>query len=89
MIIYVLVYQAASPPSSAHVTGYAIACVESELQLFEQLATLLRAWDPDLLVAYEPQQLSWGYLIDRARTKYNIDLCTDLSRTPNSVCAAR
>jgi DNA polymerase elongation subunit (family B) len=66
--------------------GCAVTYVDSEKLLFEQLSRTLQLWDPDILVGYEPQQLSWGYLIDRARLAHNMDLCATLSRTPESVC---
>ena len=38
-------------------------------------------WDPDVLVGYEIQMLSWGYILKRA-SKLDIKLCPRLSRLP-------
>ena len=40
--------------------------------------------DPDLLVGFEVEALSWGYLADQAAT-LNINLSNELSRVP-SMC---
>ena len=79
------------PESLRHthmVSGTLLTVVEGEAQLFEELCNAVRRWGPDLLIAYEPQQLSWGYLIDRSRISCNLDLCTALSRTPSTVSEA-
>ncbi len=41
-------------------------------------------WDPDFLVGYELQMLSWGYLIQRA-AQLNMDLCPQLARIPGTL----
>jgi DNA polymerase elongation subunit (family B) len=46
------------------------------------LRCLTYSYDPDLLLGYDVQRSSWGYLIDRARLVYNMNLCAMLSRTP-------
>ncbi len=38
-------------------------------------------YDPDILVGYEIQQHSWGYLLERAAF-LDVDLCTQISRLP-------
>ena len=43
---------------------------------------LFSSWDPDILIGYEIQMLSWGYLFDRARF-LKIDLAPRLSRIPD------
>ena len=47
-----------------------------EFQSFVQLL------DPDMIIGYEVQMLSWGYLIERARS-LDINLCPMLSRIPS------
>lgn len=56
-----------------------IYCVENELALFERLVTVVRAWDPDILIGYEIQMSSWGYVIERAEI-LNINLRLLISR---------
>lgn len=43
-----------------------------------------RRFDPDILVGYEVQMHSWGYLLQRAST-LGVDLCQQLSRVPGTV----
>lgn len=53
---------------------------ETELDLLTSLADVVRSLDPDVLTGYEVHGGSWGYLIERARLKFDLDLCDDLSR---------
>lgn len=59
-----------------------ILLVSSEEELFNHVATLVTAVDPDFLVGYEVQMSSWGYLLSRASV-LGYDLCRYLSRIPN------
>ncbi|XP_069830948.1 DNA polymerase zeta catalytic subunit isoform X2 [Dendropsophus ebraccatus] len=63
------------------VTGFHITHVRDEKQLFEQLVILIRRYDPDILLGYEVQMHSWGYLLQRA-SALNVDLCQQMSRIP-------
>lgn len=45
---------------------------------------LTHRYDPDILVGYEVQMHSWGYLLQRALT-LGVDLCQQLSRVPGKV----
>ncbi|KAF8795397.1 DNA polymerase zeta catalytic subunit like protein [Argiope bruennichi] len=56
-----------------------VTCVEDEKLLFEKLTSVVKEWDPDLLIGYEIQMASWGYLIERARF-LKINLISMLSR---------
>lgn len=40
-------------------------------------------WDPDILVGYEIQKSSWGYLLERG-SQLRLDLASMLSRVPKS-----
>jgi DNA polymerase zeta len=53
---------------------------EEELDLLNRLVDIVRDLDPDILAGYEVHNGSWGYLIERARVKYDFDLCDELSR---------
>lgn len=40
-------------------------------------------WNPDILVGYEIQMLSWGYVLQRAST-LSVNLAQALSRVPSA-----
>lgn len=52
----------------------------TELDLITRLVDIVRYHDPDILTGYEVHNSSWGYLIERARRKYDYNLCDELSR---------
>ena len=52
----------------------------TELDLITRVVDMVRFHDPDILTGYEVHNSSWGYLIERARKKYDYDLCDELSR---------
>ncbi|EED13839.1 DNA polymerase zeta catalytic subunit, putative [Talaromyces stipitatus ATCC 10500] len=56
----------------------------SELDLITSLVDIVRSHDPDIITGYEVHNSSWGYLIERARVKYEYDLCNELSRVKTS-----
>ena len=53
--------------------------VTDEKELFTALEQLIHTWDPDILIGYEVQMLSWGYLFQRAK-EHDKDLAKELSR---------
>ncbi|KAF2356332.1 DNA-directed DNA polymerase family B multifunctional domain, partial [Trinorchestia longiramus] len=57
--------------------------VPSELQLLDQLVTVVRTWDPDILMGYEVQNSSWGYVLERCSALGGTDLVSQLSRVPH------
>ena len=62
-----------------------IPCVEIqeeslELDLINRMVEIVRTHDPDILTGYEVHGSSWGYLIERARLKYDYNLCDEFSR---------
>ena len=61
--------------------GLAYAEVESEAALFGALAELIRKVDPDILLGFEIQNASWGYVLERAG-HLNIPFDRLLSRCP-------
>ncbi|XP_019624970.1 PREDICTED: DNA polymerase zeta catalytic subunit-like [Branchiostoma belcheri] len=65
------------------VTSLQVTYVAEEKELVQHIAQLIRQWDPDILVGYEVQMLSWGYLLQRAAT-LDMDLCPLLSRVPDA-----
>jgi len=52
----------------------------SELELLTRMVDIVRYYDPDILTGYEVHNSSWGYLIERARLKYDLNLCDEISR---------
>jgi DNA polymerase zeta len=52
----------------------------SELDIMVTMVNIVRSHDPDVLTGYEVHGGSWGYLIERARFKYEYDLCDEFSR---------
>ncbi|GIC86614.1 DNA-directed DNA polymerase zeta catalytic subunit REV3 [Aspergillus udagawae] len=52
----------------------------TELDLINRLVDIVRYHDPDIITGYEVHNGSWGYLIERARKKYDFDICDELSR---------
>lgn len=52
----------------------------SELDLINRMVDIVRNYDPDILTGYEVHNGSWGYLIERARYKYDYNLCDEFSR---------
>jgi DNA polymerase zeta len=53
---------------------------DSELDLMIRMVDIVRTHDPDILTGYEVHGGSWGYLIERARLKYDYNLCDEFSR---------
>jgi DNA polymerase zeta len=53
---------------------------DSELDLIIRMVEIVRAHDPDILTGYEVHGSSWGYIIERARLKYDYNLCDEFSR---------
>lgn len=51
-----------------------------ELELLQAMITVVRRYDPDILTGYEVHMGSWGYLIERARVKYDLNFCNEISR---------
>ncbi|KRT82159.1 hypothetical protein AMK59_4402 [Oryctes borbonicus] len=56
---------------------------ETETDMMTKFVEFLVDCDPDILIGYEIQMLSWGYLIERGYT-LNLNLISLLSRVPQS-----
>ena len=61
-------------------TSAEVAEETSELDLMTRMVEVVRTYDPDVLTGYEVHGSSWGYLIERARHKYDYNLCDEFSR---------
>ncbi|NXH09862.1 REV3L polymerase, partial [Bucco capensis] len=64
------------------VTGLEVSYAADERALFQEVVTIVKRYDPDILLGYEVQMHSWGYLLQRAAA-LNIDLCQLISRVPD------
>nr|XP_054753442.1 DNA polymerase zeta catalytic subunit-like [Lytechinus pictus] len=64
------------------VMGLEVTYVEDEKEMFEEFVKLVRRHDPDMLAGFEIQQLSWGYLFQRAAF-LEVQLCQLISRLPD------
>lgn len=51
-----------------------------ELDLMVRMVEIVRDSDPDILTGFEVHGSSWGYLIERARLKYDYNLNDEFSR---------
>ncbi|KAL1457720.1 hypothetical protein WDU94_007916 [Cyamophila willieti] len=56
-----------------------VSFVSNEKELFVTFIEKVRQWDPDILVGYEIETLSWGYLLERGYI-LELNLNTELSR---------
>ncbi|KAF1809952.1 putative DNA polymerase zeta catalytic subunit [Eremomyces bilateralis CBS 781.70] len=57
---------------------------EEELDLINRFVGIVREIDPDILTGYEVHNGSWGYLIERARVRFEYNLCDELSRVKSA-----
>jgi len=57
-----------------------VAFEATERELMVKMVEVVRTYDPDILTGYEVHGSSWGYLMERARIKYDYDLCDQFSR---------
>ena len=73
-------------------TGFAddleVITVNEESDAITRFVELVHHWDPDILVGFEVQMLSWGYLLQRSTT-LGIDLASQLSRLQDSSGTSR
>ena len=60
---------------------FQVTYVNSEKELFNRFAQLVKELDPDILVGYEVQLASWGFLRDRAE-HLGLHLLGEISRVP-------
>jgi DNA polymerase zeta len=63
-----------------HLPERGIEFVDSELDLLNALIGLVRNLDPDIVMSFEMQNSSIGYLHERAHIAFSIDLCEELGR---------
>ncbi|MCJ1288122.1 DNA polymerase zeta [Xylographa opegraphella] len=61
-------------------TSAEVEVEQTELDMINRMIELVRSYDPDILTGFEVHGGSWGYVIERARIKYDYDLCDEFSR---------
>uniref|UniRef100_A0A8C9WRL0 DNA polymerase zeta catalytic subunit n=1 Tax=Scleropages formosus TaxID=113540 RepID=A0A8C9WRL0_SCLFO len=66
------------------ISGLQVTYTVNEKELFQEVTNIMRRFDPDILVGYEVQMRSWGYLLQRA-SALEVDLCQQLSRVPGDL----
>uniref|UniRef100_A0A670ZFA7 DNA polymerase zeta catalytic subunit n=1 Tax=Pseudonaja textilis TaxID=8673 RepID=A0A670ZFA7_PSETE len=65
------------------ISGLEVTYATDERALFQEVTYLsLFRYDPDILLGYEVQMHSWGYLLQRAAA-LDVDLCQMISRVPD------
>ncbi|CAG9530449.1 unnamed protein product [Cercopithifilaria johnstoni] len=55
--------------------------VASEIELFDTFVSVVRRYDPDIVIGYNTQRYSWGYLIERSLA-IGRNLLSEISRVP-------
>ncbi|KAI8870854.1 DNA/RNA polymerase, partial [Ramicandelaber brevisporus] len=60
--------------------GALVFRVPSEFDLISEICTIVKHVDPDILVGFDVQRSSWGYLLERALFTFNLNLGLSLSR---------
>lgn len=58
-----------------------IRCFYSEKAMVAELVSAVDTFDPDILGGYEMNSSSWGYLVERFRVSYDMNLLPRLSRS--------
>ncbi|KAJ3091154.1 DNA polymerase zeta [Quaeritorhiza haematococci] len=66
--------------SKTGICGYVVEPVPDEKALLETVREKVIEFDPDILVGYEINDASWGYLVQRAAVLCDIDFCGELAR---------
>ena len=78
--ILVVVDDAGSAKKIARNINFDVEEETTELDALTRLVDIVRMFDPDILTGYEVHNSSWGYCIERARVKYDLNLCDEISR---------
>ena len=87
MLTYTTPGQAAPARALLGMRGVRVLEFRCERTLIEGFVELVRTEDPDIVVGYEIQLSSWGYLLQRGEA-LGYDLAVLLSRTPTATAAA-
>ncbi|KAI5950599.1 REV3 [Candida margitis] len=60
--------------------GLYIELFDEERKMVEKLVELVETYDPDILSGYEVNSMSWGYIVERFREVYEVNIMSSLSR---------
>lgn len=60
--------------------------VEKEEDLFEEILSLIEVCDPEILIGWDIEFLSWGYIFQRA-SAFGKNLSGKISRIPSAKCS--
>lgn len=82
--VVVLLKEGISNRNISQHTAIEVGEESNELDLINRIVDIVRSHDPDILTGYEVHGGSWGYVIERAKYKYDYDLCDELSRTKSN-----
>lgn len=74
--------------SLLHKTGLSLQDIElhlvdTELELIMTLVEVVKEYDPEILIGYEMEQLSWGYVLERSQA-LNMSIGSALSRVSDT-----
>ncbi|XP_061479614.1 DNA polymerase zeta catalytic subunit [Rhineura floridana] len=64
------------------ISGLEVMYTTDERALLQEVVNIVKRYDPDILLGYEVQMHSWGYLLQRAAA-LGVDLCQMVSRVPD------
>uniref|UniRef100_A0A674KB15 DNA polymerase zeta catalytic subunit n=1 Tax=Terrapene triunguis TaxID=2587831 RepID=A0A674KB15_9SAUR len=64
------------------ITALEVTYAADEKALFQEVVNIVKRYDPDIMLGYEVQMHSWGYLLQRAAA-LSVDLCQMISRVPD------
>ncbi|PIO61139.1 hypothetical protein TELCIR_17346 [Teladorsagia circumcincta] len=78
----ILVFTQASMPDPQNSSTEGLTWVPDEQSLFEELESLVKRSDPDILFGYDTVRLSWGYVLRRATVLGYPDFNQKLGRYP-------
>ncbi|CAL1214911.1 unnamed protein product [Candida parapsilosis] len=60
--------------------GLFIELFDEETKMVEKLIEFVGIYDPDILSGYEVNSMSWGYVVERFREVYQLNIMSKLSR---------
>ncbi len=65
------------------ISDYIQRYFNDEKTMIQEFQSFVKGRDPDIVIGYEVEMLSWGYLIERGR-EFDINLSPLLSRIPSA-----
>lgn len=87
--VLAVVDSAADPDLANHIIQGAgdvpVALYDTEMDMFDALTDLVLFFDTDILSGFEIHDGSWGYIIERCRRHYRIEISEDFSRVTSNM----